>query len=141
MDVIGKIIEVLPGRSGTSARGDWRVGEFVLETIEQYPKKMVFSVWGDDRLKRFNIQQGQDLQVFFDIDAREYNGRWYNSIRAYDVRAYDPSNANAAGAAPMPNAPFPPAPPAPAASPAQPAATPSAPSPVDTSNAEDDLPF
>ena len=66
MDIIGKIIFVLPERSGTSARGDWKVGEFVLETIEQYPKKMVFSVFGEDRSRRFNIQQGQDFQVFFD---------------------------------------------------------------------------
>ncbi len=92
MDLQGKIIAVLPERSGTNARGDWKAQDFVVETIESYPKKMVFSVWGSDRLQRFNIQLGQLVNVAFDIDAHEYNGRWFNSIRAYDVRIIDPAN-------------------------------------------------
>ena len=151
MDLQGKIIQVLPERSGSSARGEWKVGEFVLETIEQIPKKMVFSVWGADRLSRFNIQQGQDVQVFFDIDAREYNGRWYNSIRAYDVRPYDPTvGTPPAGSDQQP---FPPAPaspaPAPSAAPASPAVPTATPAAATTTgditagNEEnaDDLPF
>jgi hypothetical protein len=151
MDLQGKIIQVLPERSGSSARGEWKVGEFVLETIEQFPKKMVFSVWGADRLSRFNIQQGQDVQVFFDIDAREYNGRWYNSIRAYDVRPYDPTvGTPPAGSDQQP---FPPAPaspaPAPSAAPASPAVPTVTPAAATTTgditagNEEnaDDLPF
>ncbi|MBR4651005.1 MAG: DUF3127 domain-containing protein [Prevotella sp.] len=92
MELQGKIIAALPERSGTSARGDWKVQEFVLETLDaQYPRKMVFDVFGAERLQRFNIQVGQTVNVAFDIDAREYNGRWYNSVRAFDVRQVDPS--------------------------------------------------
>lgn len=92
MELQGKIIAALPERSGVSARGEWKVQEFVLETHDsQYPRKMVFDVFGADRLARFNIQVGQDVLVAFDIDAREYNGRWFNSIRAFDVRQVDPS--------------------------------------------------
>ncbi len=86
MEIQGKIIAVLPERSGTSARGEWKAQEYVLETMDQYPRKMVFEVFGEERIKRFNIQMGQDVKVFFDIDAREYQGRWFNSFRAYDVR-------------------------------------------------------
>ena len=88
MEIQGKIIAALPQRGGTSARGtEWKVQEFVLETVgTQYPRKMAFEVFGEDRLQRFNIQVGQEVNVAFDIDAREYNGRWYNSVRAYDVR-------------------------------------------------------
>lgn len=87
MEIQGKIIAALPERSGTSARGEWKVQEFVLESLDgQYTRKMVFDVFGAERLQRFNIQVGQDVLVAFDIDAREYNGRWYNSIRAFDVR-------------------------------------------------------
>lgn len=96
MEIQGKIIKVLPERSGTSARGEWKVGSYVLETQEQYPKKMVFEVFGDDRIKRFNIQEGQDVTVFFDIDAHEYQGRWFNSFRAYDVRSAFEQAASAA---------------------------------------------
>lgn len=90
MELQGKIIAALPERSGVSARGEWKVQEFVLETVDaQFPRKMVFDVFGADRLQRFNIQVGQTVSVAFDIDAREYNGRWYNSIRAFDVRLVD----------------------------------------------------
>ena len=57
-----------------------------METHDQYPKKMVFEVFGADRIEQFGIQTGQEVNVAFDIDAREWNGRWFNSIRAYDVR-------------------------------------------------------
>lgn len=97
MELQGKIIAALPERSGTSQRGEWKVQEFVLETLDsQYPRKMVFDVFGADRLQRFNIQVGQVVNVAFDIDAREYNGRWYNSIRAFDVRPADLSQPVAA---------------------------------------------
>lgn len=89
MEIQGKIIAALPEKSGTSARGEWKAQDFVIETHEAYPKKMVFSVFGADRLARFNIQIGQEVSVSFDIDAHEYNGRWFNSIRAFDVRQID----------------------------------------------------
>ncbi len=83
MELQGKIIAALPARSGTSARGEWKAQDFVIETIEdRFPRKMVFSVFGEDRLQRFNIQVGQNVTVAFDIDAHEYQGRWFNSIRA-----------------------------------------------------------
>ncbi len=91
MELQGKIIYALEPKKGSSARGDWMVQEFVLETQDgQYSRKMVFSVFGEDRLQRFNIQVGQEVSVSFDIDAREYNGRWFNSIRAFDVRPVMP---------------------------------------------------
>ena len=91
MEIQGKIISALPERSGTSQRtgNTWKLQEFVVETHDQYPKKMAFEVFGEDRLQRFNIQVGQEVNIAFDIDAHEYNGRWFNSIRAYDVRPVD----------------------------------------------------
>lgn len=87
MELQGKIIEALPVKTGTSARGEWKVQEFVLETFDdRFSRKMVFSVFGEERLQRFNIQVGQQVLVSFDIDAHEYQGRWFNSIRAFDVR-------------------------------------------------------
>ena len=69
MELQGKVIAALPEKSGTSARGEWKVQEFVIETHDQYPRKMVFSVFGADRLQRFNISVGQEVSVSFDIDA------------------------------------------------------------------------
>ena len=86
MELTGKIIAVLPERGGVSKAGnEWKIQEFVLETQEQYPRKMMFNVFGADRISQFNIQLGETLTVSFDIDSREYNGRWYNDIRAWKV--------------------------------------------------------
>ena len=84
-DIYGKIIAVLPTRSGTSARGThWSSQTAVIETQEQYPKKLAFDVI-NDKIDQFNIQVGEFLTVQFDINAREYNGRWFNSINAWNV--------------------------------------------------------
>ena len=85
MEIQGKVIAVLPERSGVSARGEWKSQTYVIETQEQYPKKMAFDVFGADRLAQFNIQSGEEILVSFDIDAHEYQGRWFNSIRAWNV--------------------------------------------------------
>ena len=91
MDLQGKVIAALNVRTGTSARGEWKAQDFVIETHESYPRKMAFTVFGEDRLQRFKIQIGQEVNVSFDIDAHEYQGRWFNSIRAFDVRQIDPA--------------------------------------------------
>ena len=114
MELTGKIIAVLPANSGVSARtgNPWMSQEYVIEVPGQYPKKCVFRIFGEDRIKQFNIQQGEDLTVSFDIDAHEYNGRWFNEIRAYNVNrgvAAAPVGAPMAGAAPQTaTSPFPP---------------------------------
>ena len=87
MEITGKIIAVLPANSGTSARtgNPWMSQAYVIETQGQYPKKLAFDVFGEERIKQFNIQQGEELTVRCDFDAHEYNGRWFNKIRAYNV--------------------------------------------------------
>lgn len=120
MEISGKIIAVLPERGGTSARtgNEWKVATYVLETMEQYPKKLCFEVFGIDRIQSMNIQLGEALTVSFDVDAHEYQGRWYNTIRAFAVnRGVAAPVAQPAAAAPQPpfNAdPFPPVQSAPA---------------------------
>lgn len=76
---------VLPERSGTSQRGNqWRSITYVLETQEQYPKKLAFDVT-NDKIDQLNIQVGEFLTVQFDINAREYQGRYFNSVQAWNV--------------------------------------------------------
>ena len=98
MEITGKIIAVLPERGGVSKTGnEWKTQEYVIETHEQYPKKICFNVFGADKIAQFNIQAGEEMTVSFDINAREYNGRWYNDIRAWRVErgtAPAPESAN-----------------------------------------------
>lgn len=84
-DITGKIIAVLPTRSGTSARGtQWSSQTAVIETHEQYPKRVAFDVLGD-KITEFNLQVGEEVTVSFDINAREFNGKWWNSVNAWQV--------------------------------------------------------
>lgn len=147
MEITGKIIFALERREGTSARtgNAWASQSYVLETHDQYPRRMVFDVFGDDKIQQFNIQPGQELTVSFDIDAREYQGRWFNSIRAWRVM---PAQQGAVpmqpGVAPAPSAP---GVTMPAAGAAQYGAAPTAaaptaaPAPQPSSSSDDDLPF
>ena len=93
MEIEGKIIAVLPAREGVSSRtgSPWMTQDYVLETHDQYPRRCCFNVFGSDKIQLFNIQIGEELRVSFDIDAREYQGRWFNSIRAWKVERIDPN--------------------------------------------------
>lgn len=96
LEITGRIIAALDKRTGVSnATGSaWSVQQYVIETHEQYPKKMCFDVFGEERIKQFAIQIGEEVAVSFDLDAREYQGRWYNSIRAWKVERVKPETSN-----------------------------------------------
>lgn len=85
MEMTGVVIAILPERSGTSQRGEWKSQSFVIETQEQYPKHLCFEVFGADRIAQFNIKGGETITVQFDIDARQYQDRWFNSIKAWNI--------------------------------------------------------
>lgn len=126
MEITGKAIAALQPRKGISKRTgeEWMTREYVIETQEQYPKKMVFEVFGRENIEKFNIRKDDIITVHFDIDAREWQGRWFNQIRAWKVE-------HAAASTPAPSA--------------APASSQSAPAPVrqpePKSSADDNLPF
>ncbi len=116
MDLTGKVIAILQPRSGVSTRtgNPWMTQEYVIEIPGQYPRKMLFNIFGEDRIKQFNIQAGEEITVQFDIDAREFNGRWFNDIRAYNIIRGQiaqsvPQATTTQAAPPQTNSPFPPA--------------------------------
>ena len=107
MELQGKVIAVLPDRSGVSARGEWKLKTFVIETQEQYPKKLAFDVFGADRIANFDIHLGEVINVSFDIDAREYQGRYFNQIRAWNVtKVSQQSTAQVRAGVAQPSAPY-----------------------------------
>lgn len=111
MEAHGNIIAVLPAQGGVSQRtgNNWKSQQFVLETIEQYSKKIPFEVFGEDRINQFNIVQGEELTIHFDIDGSEWNGKWFPKIRCYNVSrgtgqqpAQSPAPTPAAAPSPQP---------------------------------------
>ena len=139
MDLTGRIIAVLPAQSGVSNRtgNAWMSQDYVIEVPGQYPRRCVFRIFGEDRIKQFNVQMNEDVTVQFDIDAHEFNGRWFNDVRAYNIIRGQVPPVAGAPVAPE-DAPFPPqAQPAPQA-----AAAPFPPAQEPTSEGStDDLPF
>ena len=86
MEITGKIIAILDPKSGVSQSGnEWKSQSYVIETVEQYPKKCCFDIFGADKIAECNIQIGEVLTVHIDIDARQWNDRWFNSIRAWKI--------------------------------------------------------
>ena len=139
MDVVGKIIQVLPAQEGVGRNGNpWKVQPYVLETLDQYPRKVHFEVFGEERIKQNPCDIDQLVTVSFDIESREFNGRWYTSIRAWKIQQGDMTQQAAAAPAAAPVA-------QPIAAP-QPAAAPVEQAPVDPFDASagdgtSDLPF
>jgi hypothetical protein len=122
MEVVGKIIQVLPIQEGVGRNGNpWKLQGYVLETLDQYPRKVHFEVFGEDRIKMNPCDVDQLVTVSFDIESREFNGRWYTSIRAWKIQQGDMTQQAAVA---------PTAAPAQAASAAAPAAAPVEAAPV-----------
>ena len=138
MEITGKIIAVLPAQGGVSQRtgNPWKSQDYVIETHDQYPKRCCFRVFGEEKINQFNIQLGEEMTVSFDIDSHEYQGRWFNDVRAWAVKR----NIQAPGA--VPGAGVAPAAPIPGVAPAAPAEAPFPPQqPAAEGGSADDLPF
>lgn len=87
MNLEGKITDVFPLQSGTSKAGnEWKKKEFVIETIEQFPKKVCFTLFGDKVDNFANVVViDKQVNVSFDIESREFNGRYFTNCNAYKV--------------------------------------------------------
>jgi hypothetical protein len=118
MEVTGKIIHVLPVQEGTSKAGNpWKKRYYVLETQETYPKKIAFYLFGTDRVAQYeNIAAGAMVRLSFDIESREYQGRWYTDVQGWKIDPVEVATPGApaaqapaatAGAVPPPPAVFP----------------------------------
>lgn len=85
MEIKGRIIHVLPLQEGVSKAGNpWKKQEYVLETTDQYPKKVCFDLFGE-KADQYRAEIGDDVTLSFDIESREYNGRWFTSIRGWKL--------------------------------------------------------
>lgn len=84
MELIGKIIKVLPLQSGTGKNGTWKKQDYVIETTGQVSRKVCFNIWGD-KIDQYKLAEGNDVKVSFDLESREYNGKWYTDVKAWKV--------------------------------------------------------
>ena len=90
----GIVFAILPEQSGTSARGEWHNQNVVFEMQNNSPYTRKVSVkFFNKRDDVARLVVGAAYNVTFDIESREYNGRWYTDVRAWRVQ---PLQQNAA---------------------------------------------
>jgi hypothetical protein len=97
MQLTAKLVQVLPLQKGTGKNGEWKKQDIIVETDGQYPKKVCVSIWGD-KINDNQLKVGNSLNISFDVESREYNGRWYTDVKAWKVEL-------AGGGGPVDNAP------------------------------------
>lgn len=101
IDIKCRLVGKLQVQNGNSARGAWCKQDFIVETIETYPRKICMNVWGEDKvaeLSGYNI--GENLTISVNIESREFNGRWYTDVRAWRIQRENAAqNAGVQGAA------------------------------------------
>ena len=87
LEIEGKIVQKLQVQQGQSARGPWCRQDFIVEYQEgNYPSQVCFDVWGDEKVRELEkFQVGDNVKISFNLSSREYNGRWYNDIRAWKI--------------------------------------------------------
>jgi hypothetical protein len=85
LEITGKVVTLLQEQTGTGKNGNWVKQDFVIETVEQYPKKVCFSSWGDKAALVKGLQAGQNVKVSFNVESREFNGKWYTDLRIWKL--------------------------------------------------------
>lgn len=86
LSVKGKIDQILEPQSGVSRAGkEWKKQDFVIETDEQFPRKVCFTLFGDKVDMVSDVAQGQEVEVSFNLESREYNGRWFTNANAWKI--------------------------------------------------------
>ena len=77
----GIVFAILPEQSGTSARGEWHNQNVVFEmqTASPYPRKVSVKFF-NKRDEVACLVVGAAYKVTFDVESREYQGRWYTDV-------------------------------------------------------------
>ncbi len=84
MQLTAKLVQVLPIQSGMGKNGEWKRQNIIVETDGMYPKKICITLWGE-KVGDSMLQEGALLDISFDLESREFNGRWYTDVRAWKV--------------------------------------------------------
>jgi len=94
MDISGKLVQTLPTQTGMGKNGEWKKCSFIIETTDKFPKKICIIAWKDLVDQVSQLQVGTDLKVSFDVESREYNGKWYTDVKAWKIASEGGGQSN-----------------------------------------------
>ena len=83
MEIVGKVLQLGTLVEGNSPRGPWKKQELIIETQEQFPKKVCLMCWGDRVNEANSFFVGQTIKAQIRIESREFNGKWYTDVTAF----------------------------------------------------------
>lgn len=93
LSVKGKVEQILKPESGVSRAGkEWNKQEFVIETDDQFPRKVCFTLFGEKTSLINGMAAGEEVEVSFNLESREYNGKWFHNINAWKIDKAGASN-------------------------------------------------
>lgn len=95
----GKVVQLLEPQEGTSTRGAWKKQDFVIETEENYPKKICITGFQDIADKVAELNPGEQVKISVNIESREYNSRWYTDVKAWRIEKGSAQDTSAAAPA------------------------------------------
>ncbi|WP_373709226.1 DUF3127 domain-containing protein [Kaistella sp.] len=84
MQITAKLANILTEQNGTGKNGEWKKQDLIFETQDQFPKKICISFWGD-KLQNVPLQESKTYTIDFDVESREYNGKWYTDIKGWKI--------------------------------------------------------
>lgn len=94
MQLTATLVQILPLQTGAGKNGPWKKQDIILEsTTDKYPKKVCVSIWGD-KIDENQLKIGNQITVSFDVESREYNGRWYTDIKAWKIETANGQNSS-----------------------------------------------
>lgn len=99
LEISGKVSQILPLETGEGKNGPWKKQFFIIEFMDgNYPKKLSISAWGDKTDALRSLQPGMDVKVSFNVESREYNGRWYTDVKVWKLETGASAGASASSA-------------------------------------------
>ncbi len=100
LDITGKLVSKLPQQSGQGKNGTWTKQDFIIETQEQFPKKVCIAVWGDKAKELDAISIGETMKISINVESREFNGKWYTDVKAWKIEKQGAAQRNDASPVP-----------------------------------------
>lgn len=84
MEVIGKIIAILPKVTGSNLKGTWEKQDMIIETLEQYSKTICLANWGE-KVNFSNLNIGTKVKAMINLESREYSDKWYTDVKVWKI--------------------------------------------------------
>lgn len=93
MEIKGILKACVGSQSGTSERTgkQWQTDEYLIVIPGRFERNVKIEVKGVERCKQWKEffegipDRNVPVIVKFEIDAHEYNGRWFNEVEAWDI--------------------------------------------------------